>query len=1333
MNNQNDTKTILKGLKAHRARIDVNNTKRNKVAKSFSRYEKLAPPDLVDRVKKLVEMYKTGEIDNKLTVENILLKATSKDKRISKSGVSELQKLESKLENKAKVFYDAKATKIKKSLGSITKFTISDQELALNNNVISVTLKPKKIGVTSRKDIDSFIARSYLEAKKVAKIKGEFKVYAVATIPVDDADHFIKTKKYDSNQLGKFFAELRKRIYGEYKGPEADTMMFEYNFIKIPSGGARTTERDTNSILNKKSVLRIINDDNNCFWYALACLMNPENTALKDSRNKLARAKVASKICQKCKLQFDEKVSFNAIPFVEKTYNCNINILNLNDIPVLGASIDLMNCLMYKSENRGNNHYFLLYDDIHGHYDCITDIKAFLACKGFCFKCYRSFYKSEALTTHDCKIIKKSRQCKNENTMRKEAAHYLKRSFTKGSQGEIEDRYKKALSTYAKKHAEELGEMDPDELEYIQVENKFPSIARDIKEGIEDQIKQPKFIVYDFECDVHDKVHKPNHVEIDILQIDARGTHDYDKCLKQRHSFTGYGCEDQFGDWLFSEHNKDSTVIAHNGAGYDNKFILKYCLRKGLLPSSFIRQGSRISYMRFNKYNIRFVDSYHFFLQPLKNLSETYNIDTIKGYFPHYFNRPENQNYIGVIPSEDQYGAKNMMEYDYNNFKKWHDEQLPNGVIAQNWNFKEELVKYCRADVELLSKAILKFRLMFYKNLDTDPFRYTTLASLCMNIYMNKFLVENTIVGNNHEKKDSIISREWLLHLNNNNQNRICREVPKRAKPLAECNIHENKVDGDVKKYYECQPDKFFTVDGYDAKDKTIYEFQGCYWHGCRKCHPEQKIRYNKTMEKNNLLRASGYKVVEMWECEWTEFKKNLANASELEASARKQNINIRDALFGGRTEGFKIHVKTEGDQKLFYYDVVSLYPTVNALDDYAIGFGKYVDIKPEDILSGKFFGIVKCDVEPPKDLYVPVLPDNSGGKLLFHLEPMKDKTYASVEIKKALEKGYKIKIHSAIQYDKYKGLMKDYVEFFLKIKIENNQHYTKEECDEINKSHQAMGFSFKIESKNTSKNPGLKQVAKICLNSLWGKFGQRTTLDSYEYIKDWNSLLLKLTDDKVKTNSWHIIHSDCVELRYNDDVDYEIDAEYISEVTAVFTTANARMRLYSMLDWLDSSQIVYCDTDSVVFLYDPENPKHKYPSNKTKDLPSNIRFGNSLGEWEDEMKKGWEIKEMIIGGAKSYSYRKHNCKTNETEYVVKQKGITLDKDCASVFTFNNIKDMVLNNKTIESPKRFQFTYNSHTKDIETRYVSRTAKQTIDSKRVVVSNDTYPFGYEIKL
>ncbi len=82
------------------------------------------------------------------------------------------------------------------------------------------------------------------------------------------------------------------------------------------------------------------------------------------------------------------------------------------------------------------------------------------------------------------------------------------------------------------------------------------------------------------------------------------------------------------------------------------------------------------------------------------------------------------------------------------------------------------------------------------------------------------------------------------------------------------------------------------------------------------------------------------------------------------------------------------------------------------------------------------------------------------------------------------------------------------------------------------------------------------------------------------------------------------------------------------------------------MLDWLDPSQVAYCDTDSVVFKYDENNPKHKSPYIK-KDTDEafkiGLEFGNGLGQWEDEFSKDEWIDELVIGGAKSYAYKNSN------------------------------------------------------------------------------------------
>jgi hypothetical protein len=269
---------------------------------------------------------------------------------------------------------------------------------------------------------------------------------------------------------------------------------------------------------------------------------------------------------------------------------------------------------------------------------------------------------------------------------------------------------------------------------------------------------------------------------------------------------------------LFTPENSSSTVIAHNGAGYDAKFILKYCLSRGLNPDKYIRQGSRITYMYFRKFNLRCIDSVNFFLQPLKKLSDTYSIDTLKGFFPHHFNTPENQTYIGKIPDEEFYGPSNMSEKDYKECKQWYNQQSS----VSDWNFQNELKRYCEADVELLAKTVVKFRKMFKaKPIDVDPFRYVTLASLCVSIYLNLFIPEKTIVGNGSDKKDSRVCREWLNHL----QNPDLRPQVPIILDIDELNItDEERNCGKINptKLFYPKPKVSFTVDALDRKRKHV-------------------------------------------------------------------------------------------------------------------------------------------------------------------------------------------------------------------------------------------------------------------------------------------------------------------------------------------------------------------------------------------------------------------------------------------------------------------------------------------------------------------------------
>ena len=342
----------------------------------------------------------------------------------------------------------------------------------------------------------------------------------------------------------------------------------------------------------------------------------------------------------------------------------------------------------------------------------------------------------------------------------------------------------------------------------------------------------------------------------------------------------------------------------------------------------------------------------------------------------------------------------------------------------------------------------------------------------------------------------------------------------------------------------------------------------------------------------------------------------------------------------------------------------------------------------------------------------------------MFSLEPMKEKTFASVELKKALEIGYTItKIYSALQYKKYNGLMKDYVAHFIKMKIENSGLMTDEECNEVNEYHKNLGFTFEIKSENCKNNPGLRMISKICLNSLWGKFGQRDDLENYEFMNSYNQLLQKITDPKLETTRWDIISENIVELRYKDDREKSISSEFISEITAIFTTANARIRLYDMLSWLHPSQIIYADTDSCYFLYDKTNELHKKPDNNDPTLPKSVKFGDGLGCWKFEHM----INEMVVAGAKSYAY-----KSQDGKVAMAMKGITMDVANSKIVDFDRVKNMVFESEIIETEARYQFVWDRDTKQIKTIEMSKKIQSTIQTKRNVYGMNTFPIGYEEK-
>ena len=65
-------------------------------------------------------------------------------------------------------------------------------------------------------------------------------------------------------------------------------------------------------------------------------------------------------------------------------------------------------------------------------------------------------------------------------------------------------------------------------------------------------------------------------------------------------------------------------------------------------------------------------------------------------------------------------------------------------------------------------------------------------------------------------------------------------------------------------------------MDGYASKSVTVFQYHGCWWHGCRRCFTDRntKIAHGKTREelytateaRTRALREAGYRVIEKWD-----------------------------------------------------------------------------------------------------------------------------------------------------------------------------------------------------------------------------------------------------------------------------------------------------------------------------------------------------------------------------------------------------------------------------------------------------------------------------------
>ena len=580
---------------------------------------------------------------------------------------------------------------------------------------------------------------------------------------------------------------------------------------------------------------------------------------------------------------------------------------------------------------------------------------------------------------------------------------------------------------------------------------------------------------------------------------------------------------DELADVQDSDRERDIIIVFHNFKGFDSVFVVNELYSQQREVTEQLTVGAKV--LSFKSGPLKFIDSLSFLPMPLASFTNTFNLSELKkGFFPHLFNLPHHQNYVGRIPDLEFYDPDGLKAEKKEELLRWHSEQVQRNVP---FDFQHEMIEYCKSDVALLKAGCEAFQQEFQRQAGFNPMaNCITIASACNKYWRRHHLQPNTIAvepprgWRGANTNQSVKALQWLYL----KEKEIVKQGASADRIRHVRNGGEQTVRTAVTSYF---------VDGFDPVTNTVYEFNGCLYHGCPVCYPNRQAKhyatpdrtveelFQATINKRRALLRAGYTVVELWECEWQKLVDTNEEVQQfIDSLQLVPPLEPREAFFGGRTGAVAMHAVAGEGEEIRYTDITSLYPWVNKNCAYPVGHPTIIT-QPTDQSLDSYFGIATVDIMPPEGLFHPVLPVRAGGKLTFPLcrtcvekeqakgmltrswycshsneERLLRGTWCTPEIEKAIEKGYTlVKIHEVWNFPPEKrrtGLFADYVNTWLQVKQQAagwpSWCETVEQKREYIVNYKARE-GIRLDIAHIEKNPGRKATAKLMLNRYFFKF----------------------------------------------------------------------------------------------------------------------------------------------------------------------------------------------------------------------------------------------------
>lgn len=276
-----------------------------------------------------------------------------------------------------------------------------------------------------------------------------------------------------------------------------------------------------------------------------------------------------------------------------------------------------------------------------------------------------------------------------------------------------------------------------------------------------------------------------------------------------------------------------------------------------------------------------------------------------------------------------------------------------------------------------------------------------------------------------------------------------------------------------------------------------------------------------------------------------------------------------RESYHGGRVECFRLGEITE---PLYYLDVNSMYPFVMKTERYPTSLKQTYHGWPMSVLVKQleqYAIIARVQVKTE----TPVYPLVYGSKLVFPVGSFTT-TLSTPELIHALAHGHLERVFSWAKYEQH-HIFGDYVDTLYSLR----QQYQQE------------------------GNGTFAYMAKIMLNSLYGKFGQNGQVWAEVGVADDTHPTLWISQETP--DSPIIKHR----VRMGMVQDFKRSGESYNSFPAIAShvTAYARMYLWQLMEEAGHGNVVYCDTDSLIV------------TGLGKSRLSRSLFGGQIGQLKEE------------------------------------------------------------------------------------------------------------------